>query len=93
MQDRAPLKPDEQLALDLMAAIRADAEQTCAPYPVEMVSVTLDVSSGVGNGMDVSLETRIDRRTRTILFTGGFARQGDTPLMKATAVYRILPEV
>jgi hypothetical protein len=41
----------------------------------------------------VIIEPRIDRRTRTILFTGGMARQGDTPVMKATAVYRILPEV
>ena len=86
MQDVTTLKPDERLALDLMAAIRADAEAICAPNPVEMVSVTIDVSS------DVTLEPKVDRQTRTILFTGGMARQGDKPLMKATAVYRILPE-
>ena len=45
MQDVTTLKPDERLALDLMAAIRADAEAICAPNPVEMVSVTIDVSS------------------------------------------------
>mgnify|MGYP003658095353 CR=1 FL=1 len=42
MQDVTTLKPDERLALDLMAAIRADAEAICAPNPVEMVSVTID---------------------------------------------------
>jgi hypothetical protein len=92
MQDATTLKPDERLALDLMAAIRADAEATCAPHPVEMVSVTIDVSSDAAPGADVTLEPKIDRRTRTILFTGGMARHGDRPLMKATAVYRILPE-
>lgn len=92
MQERDTLKPDEQLALDLMAAIRADAEAACAPNPVEMVSVTFDVSSDATRGDAIRLEPKIDRRTRTILFTGGMARQGDTPVMKATAVYRILPE-
>lgn len=92
MQDVTSLKPDERLALDLMAAIRADAEVACAPNPVEMVSVTIDVSSAAANDAKVTFEPRIDRRTRTILFTGGMARQGDTPVMKATAVYRILPE-
>jgi len=92
MQDVNSVKPDERLALDLMAAIRADAEAACAPSPVEMVSVTIDVSSEAGQGAETVIEPRIDRRTRTILFTGGMARQGDTPVMKATAVYRILPE-
>ena len=92
MQDINSVKPDERLALDLMAAIRADAEAACAPSPVEMVSVTIDVSSEAGQGAETVIEPRIDRRTRTILFTGGMARQGDTPVMKATAVYRILPE-
>lgn len=92
MQDVTSLKPDERLALDLMAAIRADAEAACAPNPVEMVSVTIDVSSAAANDAEVRFEPKIDRRTRTILFTGGMARQGDTPVMKATAVYRILPE-
>ena len=92
MQDVTTLKPDERLALDLMAAIRADAEAICAPNPVEMVSVTIDVSSEAAQGADVTLEPKVDRQTRTILFAGGMAGQGDKPLMKATAVYRILPE-
>ena len=92
MQDQDTLRPDEKLALDLMAAIRADAEAACALIPVEMVSVTFDVSSDASGSGRVVLEPRIDRRTRTILFTGGMAKQGDTPVMKATAVYRILPQ-
>lgn len=91
MREGSAMKPDEQLALDLMAAIRADAETACAPNNVEMVSVTFDVSSAAASGADVTLEPRIDRRTRTVLFTGGMARQNGAPVMKATAVYRILP--
>ena len=48
MQDINSVKPDERLALDLMAAIRADAEAACAPSPVEMVSVTIDVRGRAG---------------------------------------------
>ncbi len=92
MLDRNTLKPDEQLALDLMAVIRADAEAACAPAGVEMVSVTFDVSAAAAPGRDVTFEPKVDRRTRTILFTGGLARQGEETVMKATAVYRILPE-
>jgi len=92
MQDSKSVRRDEQLALDLMAAIRADAEAACAPNAVEMVSVTFDVSSAAAESADIQFEPRIDRRTRTVLFTGGMARQGDQPVMKATAVYRILPE-
>lgn len=92
MQDRDSLKADERLALDLMATIRADAEATCAPHAVEMVSVTIDVSAAADADTPTELEARIDRRTRTILFTGGLALQNGAPVMKATAVYRILPE-
>tara|TARA_B100000749_G_scaffold5493_1_gene4443 strand:- start:1967 stop:2248 length:282 start_codon:yes stop_codon:yes gene_type:complete len=92
MQDSTNVRRDEQLALDLMAAIRADAEAACAPNTVEMVSVTFDVSSTATDAADIQFEPRIDRRTRTVLFTGGTARQGDQPVMKATAVYRIISE-
>jgi hypothetical protein len=88
-EERKPciLQADTPLTLSV-----ADAEAICAPNPVEMVSVTIDVSSEAAQGADVTLEPKVDRQTRTILFTGGMARQGDKPLMKATAVYRILPE-
>ena len=92
MQDVSKVRQDEQLALDLMAAIRADAEVICSPNAIEMVSVTIDVSSAASGTAAVTLEPKIDRRTRTVLFTGGMARQDGTPVMKATAVYRILPE-
>lgn len=90
MHENEITRPDERLALNLMQVIRADAEAACAPNTVEMVSVTFDVSSAASSATDVTLSSTIDRRTRTILFTGGTAAEGDKVLMKATAVYRIL---
>lgn len=90
MRTDTGLRADEALALDLMAAIRADAETRCAPDKIELVSVTIDVT-----GADVAsapvFSARVDRKTRTVLFTGGSAMCGDASVMTATAVYRIAP--
>ena len=83
------LRADERFALDLMAAIRADAETVCAPDAVELVSVTIDVTGADVTGEPV-FKARVDRKTRTVLFTGGAASCGDTVVMTATAVYRIV---
>ena len=89
MSEAATLQADEKLALDLMSAIRAAAEKLVAPAAVDLVSVTMDVSSRVDAPGPVSFETRIDRRTRTILFAGGSASVDGTVVMTATAVYSI----
>ncbi|KCZ87357.1 hypothetical protein [Hyphomonas johnsonii] len=83
------MRADERLALDLMAAIRADAEARCAPDTVELVSVTIDVTGADVTGVPV-FSPRVDRKTRTILFSGGSAMCGDQTVMNATAVYRIV---
>ena len=88
--DTLALSPDEHMALQLVSAIRADAEATCAPDTVSLVSVTFDVSAPDAQDSAVIYEPKIDRRTRTILFTGGVALSGGKPVMKATAVYRIV---
>jgi len=89
MRTETGLRADEALALDLMAAIRADAEARCSPDRVELVSVTLDVTGADVHGQP-EFTARIDRKTRTVLFTGGAARCGDDIVMNATAVYRIV---
>ena len=91
MTDAATLQADEKLALDLMAAIRAAAEDQCAPSAVDLVSVTVDVSARVDVPGTPELDTRIDRRTRTIVFAGGSARIEGKVVMSATAVYSIRP--
>ena len=91
MTDAATLQADEKLALDLMSAIRAAAEKLVAPEAVDLVSVTLDVSARVDAPGTPEFDTRIDRRTRTILFAGGSASIGGKIVMSATAVYSIRP--
>ena len=91
MSEAATLQADEKLALDLMTAIRAAAEQLCAPDTLDLVSVTLDVSARVDAPGTPAFDTRIDRRTRTILFAGGSASLGGKVVMTATAVYSIRP--
>lgn len=88
MRTDTGLRADEALALDLMAAIRADAETRCAPDKVELVSVTIDVTGADVTGTP-EFTARVDRKTRTVLFTGGSATCGDQIVMTATAVYRI----
>ncbi|HPF22077.1 MAG TPA: hypothetical protein PK417_01285 [Hyphomonas sp.] len=91
MTEAATLQADEKLALDLMAAIRSAAEKLVAPEAVDLVSVTMDVSARVDTPGTPGFDTRIDRRTRTILFAGGSASVGGTVVMTATAVYSIRP--
>jgi phosphoenolpyruvate synthase/pyruvate phosphate dikinase len=91
MAATATLQADEKLALDLMAAIRMAAEELCAPSHVDLVSVTVDVSARIEDASKASFDSRIDRRTRTILFAGGSATVDGTIVMTATAVYSIRP--
>ena len=53
------------------------------------VSVTFDVSFEPEAGREIVFESRIDRKTRTLIFASGIASQADQVLMKATIVYRI----
>lgn len=85
------LRADEAIAVRLMQAIRADAEAACAPDVLDLVSVTFDLSASVTDPALLAYEPRIDRKTRTILFTGGAARGASGIVMTATAVYRIRP--
>lgn len=91
MTETDTLRNDERVALALMQAIRADAERTCAPDLVELVSVALDVTQDASTPSALSYVPRIDRKTRTILFTGGAALAGGKPVMTATAIYRLRP--
>ncbi|MFN4023726.1 MAG: hypothetical protein ACK4MQ_02745 [Hyphomonas sp.] len=85
------LRADEAIAVRLMQAIRADAETACAPDVLDLVSVTLDLSASATDAAALTYEPKIDRKTRTILFTGGAARAPSGIVMTATAVYRIRP--
>ncbi|MBY9068463.1 hypothetical protein K1X12_16295 [Hyphomonas sp. WL0036] len=85
------LRADEAIAVRLMQAIRADAEAQCAPDELDLVSVTLDLSATASSAADLTYAPRIDRKTRTILFTSGSASGPGGVVMTATVVYRIRP--
>ena len=85
------LHADEAIAVRLMQAIRADAEAACAPDALDLVSVTLDLSATAEAPGDLVYTPRIDRKTRTILFTSGSAAGPAGAVMTATVVYRIRP--
>ncbi|ABI78352.1 hypothetical protein HNE_0814 [Hyphomonas neptunium ATCC 15444] len=85
------LRADEAIAVRLMQAIRADAEIQCAPDALDLVSVTLDLSATADTPEALVYKPRIDRKTRTILFTSGSADGSKGAVMTATVVYRIRP--
>lgn len=85
------LHADEAIAVRLMQAIRADAEAACAPDALDLVSVTLDLSATTEAPGALVYTPRIDRKTRTILFTSGSAAGPAGAVMTATVVYRIRP--
>ncbi|MGH1422457.1 MAG: hypothetical protein ACRBEQ_11625 [Hyphomonas sp.] len=83
-------RADEAVALELMKAIRQAGEAEVAPNTLELVSTTLDVTGHSMNDEALTFEAVLDRKTRTILFSGGHAACGGTIVMTATAIYRIV---
>ncbi|MBA3067665.1 MAG: hypothetical protein FP825_04175 [Hyphomonas sp.] len=92
MSDTQLTSPDEAIALRLIQSIRDHAEAACAPDRVDLVSVTFDVAASGAEASNLKFTPRIDRKTRTILFTGGSAAGATGIAMTATAVYRITPQ-
>lgn len=80
----------EVLSALLMATVRRYGEVLAEGAKIVPVSVTIDVTGVVASDDAIQFEAIVDRKTRTLIFIGGEAMQGDTPLLKATAVYRIV---
>ncbi|MEM7328270.1 MAG: hypothetical protein AAF437_05980 [Pseudomonadota bacterium] len=78
-----------QIGVLLQTVIEQHADAQLKNQTLHFVSVTYDVSAEVESGTDVRFESRIDRRTRTLIFASGLARQGDRNLLKATVVFRL----
>lgn len=78
-----------QTGVLLQHAVTHLAVSTVDAGQVHAVSVTLDVSAAPNTGHKITFESRIDRKTRTLIFASGIARQSDQVLLKATMVYRI----
>ncbi|MEL6666444.1 MAG: hypothetical protein AAFQ24_09920 [Pseudomonadota bacterium] len=78
-----------QVGVLLQAVVEHHAKSLEEEGDLHSVSVTFDVSADAATGTDVAFESRIDRKTRTLIFASGIAKQNDRHLLKATVVYRI----
>ncbi|MEO1323063.1 MAG: hypothetical protein AAFV59_08660 [Pseudomonadota bacterium] len=78
-----------QIGVLLQAVIERHALAQLDDQSVHFVSVTYDVSAQSAAGEGVQFSSRIDRKTRTLIFASGTANQGARHLLKATVVFRI----
>ena len=78
-----------QVGVLLQAVVEHHAKSLVEEGDLHSVSVTFDVSADAATGTNVAFESRIDRKTRTLIFASGIAKQNDRHLLKATVVYRI----
>lgn len=83
------LSPDAAMAL-LVQVVRSAAGAAADGAEVHPVSVTLDITGSLDAAAALDFSASIDRRTRTIVFLNGSATQGETTVVTATAVFRIL---
>ena len=78
-----------QIGVLLQTVIERHAAAQLNDQSVHFVSVTYDVSAKAASGEEVQFSSRIDRKTRTLIFASGLAYQGARHLLKATVVFRI----
>ena len=78
-----------QIGVLLQQVVSEHAKGLLEEGTLHTVSVTFDVSAEAATGSLVQFESRIDRKTRTLIFASGLATQGDNVLLKATIVFRI----
>ena len=78
-----------QIGVLLQQVIAQHATGLLDEGALHTVSVTFDVSAEAATGSLVQFESRIDRKTRSLIFSSGLATQGGSVLLKATIVFRI----
>lgn len=78
-----------QIAVLLQSVIEQHADEQIEGQSLHLVSVTFDASAETASGQSVAFASRIDRKTRTLIFASGLATQGDRNLLKATVVFRL----
>jgi len=85
----AGVASEEALVLLLLRAVRHFASGAADGNAVAPVSTTLDHTADLAPGAPLDFAMTLDRRTRTLVFAHGAARQGDSQVLTATVVYRI----
>jgi len=78
-----------QLAGLLEAVIDHHARSLLEEGALSIVSITMDMSGESEIAGALQFASRIDRKTRTLIFASGVAKQNDRHLLKATVVFRI----
>lgn len=78
-----------QVGVLLQSVIERHAQSLLEGGELHTVSVTFDVSADAIQGSDMQFTSRIDRKTRTLVFASGLAGQSDQHVLKATVVFRI----
>lgn len=77
------------IAAAMRAILDDEAKALQSDQSVALVSMTFDQLNGAEPDQSVRFETRLDRKTRTLIFFSGTALSGDLGVLKATAIYRI----
>lgn len=72
-----------------LAALKQVASQAAGGSSASTVSVSLDMTGADFEGGAVSIVCKLDRQTRTLIFMNAMVTSGDTPLIKATAIFRL----
>lgn len=78
-----------QIGVLLQSVVERHAQSVLDGEALNFVSVTYDVSADAAAGNVVAFSSRIDRKTRTLIFASGLASQNDRHLLKATVVFRV----
>ena len=86
--DMGALSP-AQLAGLLETVVEHHARSLLEDAELSTVSITTDMSGETEIAGALQFASRIDRKTRTLIFASGIAKQNDRHLLKATVVFRI----
>ena len=78
-----------QVGVLLQTVIESHAYSVLDEGDLQIVSVTFDASADAISDQSLVFSSRIDRKTRTLVFASGLARQADRHILKATVVFRI----
>ncbi len=85
-----PTQSHDVISALLMQVVRRHAKSLVDDADIAPVSVTIDVTGLPAVSGGIEFDSTIDRKTRTLIFISGEAKQGCAPLLKATAIYRIV---
>lgn len=87
---KAPVQQGDSVstAAFLLRTIEHQVEALAAPAAAELVTVSTDITGTIASA-EAAFTTRLDRRTRTLIFIGGEATQAGKSVLRMTTIYRI----